>query len=314
MKTLKTIIAILGMTLGCLSVNAQQDPMYTHYMYNTLVVNPAYAGSRDALTVTALHRSQWVDFEGAPKTQTLTMHSPLRNEHIGLGLTLLNDKIGPTRNTSLFIDYAYIMRLTTKSKLALGLSAGMKIFQADLNQLLLDEMDDPLFTNNVENYITPNFGFGVYYSRERFYAGLSVPNLLENSYSSEDNASGSTLIGHEKRHYFFIAGAVFKLTDNLDLKPTTLVKVTEGAPIQVDLTASFIILQKFLLGAMFRSGDAFGALVGLDLTEQLHLGYSYDWSYGLKTGKYNQGSHEILLRYDFIFSSSKKQIHSPRYF
>jgi type IX secretion system PorP/SprF family membrane protein len=313
MKTLNKILAVLVLTLGSFTIHAQQAPMYTHYMYNTLMVNPAYAGSRDALTVTALYRSQWVDFKGAPITQTLSMHTPLNNEHIGLGLSVLNDKIGPTNNTSVYGDFAFIMKLNEKSKLALGLSAGADIFRADLSNLALDEVNDPVFLSNIDNHVTPNFGFGAYYSRERFYAGISVPKLLQNNYSSKDEINGNVLVGKEQRHYFFIAGAMFKLSDNLSFKPTTFVKVTSAAPVEADLTASFIIMKKLLLGAMFRTGDAFGGLIGLDITDQLHLGYSFDWSYGLRTGRYNQGSHEFVLRYDFIFSS-KKQIHSPRNF
>lgn len=313
MKTFKKIIAVLVLTLGSMTINAQQAPMYTHYMYNTLMVNPAYAGSRDALTITALHRSQWVDFKGAPVTQTLSMHAPLNSEHIALGLSVLNDKIGPTNNTSVVADFAYIMKVSEKAKFALGLSGGVNIFQADLNTLYLDDQNDPVFLNNLSNKTTPNFGFGAYYSRERFYTGISVPNLLQNSYSEISQVNGNTLIAKEQRHYFFIAGGLMHLGRNLDFKPTTFVKVTAGAPVQADLTASFIIMKKLLVGAMFRTGDAFGGLVGLNITDQLHLGYSYDWSYGLRTSKYNQGSHEVVLRYDFIFSS-KKQVHSPRYF
>jgi type IX secretion system PorP/SprF family membrane protein len=282
-------------------------------MDNMLVVNPAYAGSRDALTVTSLYRSQWVGFEGAPITQTLTLHTPLKNEHIGLGLSVLNDKIGPTNNTSAFAYYAFIMRLTSKSKLALGLSAGVNIFQANFDDLNLDEPIDPTFQNNFNNYMTPNFGFGAYYSRERFYAGISVPNLIENNYSYIKQKNGTTLLGYEQRHYYFIAGAMLRFSEFFDFKPTALIKVTQAAPIQADLTASFIFMKKFSLGAMWRTGASIGVLVGLDITEQLHFGYSYDFSYGLKTPIYNKGSHEILLRYDFVFSN-KRQIHSPRYF
>lgn len=313
MKTINKITFGLALTLGSLSAQAQQNPMFTHYMNNTLAINPAYAGSRDALTVTALHRSQWVDFKGAPVTQTLTMHSPLKNEHIGVGLSVLNDKIGPTNNTSVFGDFAFKMKLNSKSKLALGLSAGANIWQARLSTLNLDNQNDPTFQNNISNRVTPNVGFGAYYSTDRFYAGISVPNLIQNSYSELKQANGSTLTAKEQRHYFLIAGAVLKLSDNLAFKPTTLVKVTAAAPIQVDLTASFIIMKRLLLGGMYRTGDAVGALVGFDITDQFHIGYSYDWSLGLSTAKYNKGSHEIVLRYDFIFSS-KKQIHSPRYF
>ncbi len=313
MKTFKKITFGLVLTLGSISTQAQQNPMFTHYMNNTLSINPAYAGSRDALTVTALHRSQWVDFKGAPVTQTLTMHSPLKNQHIGVGLSVLNDKIGPTNNTSVFGNFAYIMKLNSKSKLALGLSAGANIWQSRLSTLNLDDQNDPTFQNNISNRVTPNFGFGAYYSRERFYAGISVPNLMQNNYSQIKQANGTTLTAKEQRHYFLIAGTVLKISDNLAFKPTTLVKVTAAAPVQADLTASFIIMKRLLLGAMYRTGDAVGALVGFDITDQFHIGYSYDWSFGLNTAKYNKGSHEIVLRYDFIFSS-KKQIHSPRYF
>lgn len=312
MKTLIIIFA-LAASLGCLTITAQQAPMYTHYMYNTLIINPAYAGSRDALTITAINRSQWVNFKGAPVTQSITMHTLLENEHVGLGLSVLNDKIGPTNLTSFAFDYAYIMKLNESSKLALGLSAGVNIFQANLSELLLDDQNDPAFLNNIENHVTPNVGLGAYYSREKFYAGVSTPNLLQYRYSDSDVNNGSVLTGMEQRHFFLIAGALFNLNEYLDFKPTTLVKMTVAAPVEVDLTASFIIMQKFLLGAMFRTGDAVGGLLGIDITDQFHVGYSYDWSFGLQTSRYNQGSHELVLRYDILFQN-RKQIHSPRNF
>jgi type IX secretion system PorP/SprF family membrane protein len=313
MKTHKIILSVLALTFTCFTVKAQQIPMYTHYMYNTLMINPAYAGSRDALTVTALHRSQWVDFTGSPLTQTITMHTPLKNEHIGIGLSVLNDKIGPTNNTSVLADFAYILQLTQKSKLSFGLSAGVNIFQAKLNSLNIDEGSDPVFLTNISNKTTPNFGFGAYYSREHFYAGISVPYLLQNSYSEITETNGNVLISKEQRHYFFIAGALFDISENLSFKPTMLIKATAAAPLQADVTASFILMKRLLIGAMFRTGDAFGGLIGLDITSQFHVGYSFDWSYGLSTAKYNQGSHELILRYDFN-CFNKKQIHSPRNF
>jgi type IX secretion system PorP/SprF family membrane protein len=311
MKTyIHLFTALLFSSIGIESI-AQQDPMYTHYMYNTLSINPAYAGSRDALTITGLHRSQWVDFRGAPMTQTLTIHSPIANKHIGLGLGVTNDKIGPINNTSVMGSFAYRMQLTKKSKLALGLSGGVSILQANLSDLQLDQQNDVAFQNNLANRTTPIFGVGVYYSRERFYAGVSVPNLIQSDYSTIQ--SGNIVTGQSHRHFFLTLGGVIKMGEDLDLKPTTMVKMTDGAPLQADVTASFIIRDKLLLGAMVRTGDAVGALVGFNITDQFHLGYSFDWSYGLRTAKYNQGSHEIVLRYDFIFGS-KNQIHSPRYF
>jgi type IX secretion system PorP/SprF family membrane protein len=313
---MKTVLKItLALVFVCVTIilSAQQNPMYTHYMYNTLVINPAYAGSRDALTVTALHRSQWVGFEGAPLTQTISLHSPLRNEHVGVGLSLTNDNIGPTNTTSVFFDYAYIMQLNEKSKLALGLSAGANIFQARLTDLQLDQQIDPAFQTNVSNIVTPNFGVGAYYHSDNFYAGFSTTNLLQNSFSLVNPDSQNILIGKEQLHYFLIAGAMIKISDNLDFKPTTLFKLTAAAPFQADVTASFVLMDRILLGAMYRSGDAVGILAGFNITGQLHIGYSYDWSYGLKTGSYNSGSHELVIRYDFI-KNGDKQIHTPRNF
>jgi len=307
MKTIKGIIVVLVLTIVNLTANAQQDPMFTHYMYNTLEVNPGYAGSRDALSVTALDRVQWVGFNGAPNTQTLTIHAPLTNEHIGLGFSVMNDNLGVVNNTSVAFDFAYIMKLTEKSKFALGLSVGMNMLNTNLTSLQLDQQTDPAFQNNI------NFGFGAYYYRERFYTGISAPSLMQNSYSVTNQTNGKTLLGKEQRSYYFIAGTMLKLNENLDFKPTTYIKVTASAPIQVDFTASFVIVKRLLVGAMLRTGDAVGALIGFDVTEQCHIGYSYDWSYGLQTFKYNQGSHEIVLRYDFMLPG-KKQIHTPRNF
>jgi len=313
MKTLARITIAMTLTAIAGSNYAQQVPMYTNYMYNTLVVNPAYAGSRDALTVTALDRSQWVDFKGAPVTQTLTIQAPLPDQHFGVGFSLLNDAIGPTNNTSLFADFAYKMQLTEKSKLALGLSGGVDILSANLTSVQLNQQNDPAFQTNINNQLSPNFGFGAYYSRERFYAGISIPELVQSNYSAANQENGTTLISKEQRSYFLIMGTLLPISENLDFKPTMLIKETAAAPVEADLTASFILMKKVLLGVMFRSGDAFGVLLGLDVTEQLHVGYSYDYSYGLQTYKYNEGSHEIVLRYDFLLFD-KKQIHSPRYF
>lgn len=303
----------ISFTLGSLSLQAQQDPMYTHYMYNTLVVNPAYAGSRDALTVTALHRSQWVSFKGAPQTETMTFHTPLRNNKLAIGMYALNDRIGPVNNTSVFGDFAYRLRLNSKSRLAFGLSAGVRVTQARLSSLDLEQESDPAFTNNIVNKTNPNCGFGVYYSRERFYLGASVPYIFQNKFSDIKLNDGTVLAGQEQRHYFIIAGTVLNISNNLALKPTTLVKLTPAAPIEADLTAQLVYANKLSLGANYRTGDSFGALIGFNITPQLFLGYSYDWSYGLKTSRYNNGSHEIVLRYDFL-PGEMKQIHSPRHF
>jgi len=281
-------------------------------MYNTLAVNPAYAGTRDAMTVTALHRSQWVGFEGAPVTQTLTMHTPLRNKKIGIGVSIINDVIGPDRNTGFYVDYSYKLRINKKAQLALGLKAGLSLLKSSLSSLDLNDANDPVFNNDVTSKLLPNFGFGAYYYTNKWYVGFSIPRLLETNYAS-NSIDGSAKLFSEGKHYYFIGGANFKIADKIDLRPVTLVKMTSSAPIEVDLTAMFWYDNKFSLGFMGRSGDAIGILAGIMVLDQLEVGYSFDWSFTNSTRVYNSGSHEIFLRYDFVFKNAAR-IHSPRYF
>lgn len=308
---MKRIIIIIIVLAG-IKAHGQQDPMFTHYMYNTLSVNPGYAGSRDALTVTALHRSQWVDFKGAPVTQTLTLHTPVWNNQIGLGLSFVRDKIGPTEFTNIYGDFAYRIQLTEKSRLSFGLKGGLNILTADLQSLELDEPGDGAFNYNFERELMPNFGFGIYYSRERFYAGISTPKLLEQKYYY-GSAPGAISAAREKGHYYLIAGTVVTLSPGVEMKPSGLLKMTPGAPVELDITAIFDFDRRFNAGLMYRTGDAIGVLCGLNLSEQLAIGYSFDYSMTNKTFKYNQGSHEVMLRYDFIFGKNHR-IKSPRYF
>jgi len=291
---------------------AQQDAMFTHYMYNTIAVNSGYAGSRDALTVTALGRKQWVGFDGAPETVTLTAHTPLFNEKVGVGLSLIQDKIGPTQMTSIYGDFAYKIKFGKKAKLAFGLKAGVNLRSNNLGDIDIANDGDPSFASNIQSDLLPNFGFGMYYSTDKFYVGASIPKLMQNDFS-ENTSSGSTDLASEQRHYFLIAGTYIDINPNVKVKPTSLVKMTTGAPVELDLTAEFIFYNKFWAGPMYRTGDAAGVLVGMNIMEMLSLGYSYDWSYGNKTMVYNSGSHEIMLRYDFIYTD-KAKIRSPRYF
>jgi type IX secretion system PorP/SprF family membrane protein len=290
----------------------QQDAMFTHYAFNTLAVNPGYAGSREALTITGLHRSQWVGFEGAPITQTFTLHSPVFNEKLGIGFSMVNDKIGPMNSTSLYGDFAYKINVGETGKLSFGLKGGINLLQGTLNSLPTVQENDPAFANNIQSNILPNFGFGMYYSTSKYYVGLSTPKLLENNFAA-NNGQGTVAVASEKRHYFAIAGAVFDLNQNLKIRPTTFVKVTSGAPVEVDLTALFILQDKIEFGPMYRTGDAAGVLLGYYFTPQLRFGYSFDWSHSNRTFSYNRGSHEIMLRYDFIYKD-KSRVFSPRYF
>lgn len=303
----KILIAILAI-FSVVQMDAQQDAMFTHYMYNTLGVNSGYAGSRDALTVTLLHRTQWLGFEGAPQTQTLTLHSPLKNDKLALGLSVINDKIGPTKNTSLYGDFAYRMKINEKAKLSFGIKAGLNMFSNTINDLATEESNDAAFEEN-ETSVSPNFGFGMYYSTDKMYVGLSAPRFLETK-----NSNGTVA---DRQHYFLIAGTVLNLSETVKLKPTGFMKVTAGAPIEGDITGTLIFNEKFRLGAMYRTGDALGLLLGLNITEQLDFGYSFDWSYRSDWNSVEnvmqRTSHELMLRYDFIYKNEDR-IRSPRYF
>jgi len=309
---MKRILLIAIIATAWSSVFAQQEAMYTHYMYNTLAVNPAYAGTRDAMTFTALHRSQWVGFEGAPTTQTFTMHTPLRNKKIGIGISVINDVIGPDRNTGFYVDYSYKLRINKKAQLGLGLKAGLSLLKSSLSSLDLDDSNDPVFNNDVASKLLPNFGFGAYYFTDKWYVGFSIPRLLENNYS-DNSIEGSANVFGDGKHYYIIGGANFKIADKIDFRPVSLIKINAGAPMEIDLTAMFVYDNKFSLGIMGRSGDAIGILASIMVLEQLEVGYSFDWSFINSTKVYNAGSHEIFLRYDLVFKNEAR-IHSPRYF
>lgn len=307
------IFLSLALMLFALTGFSQQDAMYTHYMFNTQAVNPAYAGSRKAFTVTTLHRSQWAGyFPGNPVTQSLTLHTPMRNENIGLGLSFFNDKLGPEKTTSLFADFAYTIRLSELSQLSFGLKGGVSMHTVNYNNLNPEQPDDQALINNEQSQWLPNFGFGLYYSRERFYAGVSIPHLLEENFL-DNSLLGGAKFALKQRHYYFIAGTIFPLGQDVSLQPSTYVKFTKGAPVELDFTANFYFYEKFILGAMLRTNDAIGALVGFRISDQWTLGYSYDWSVLNRIPNNNFGSHEIVLRYDFFFMESHK-IRSPRYF
>ncbi|MDX1349209.1 MAG: type IX secretion system membrane protein PorP/SprF [Putridiphycobacter sp.] len=306
---MKNLVLMIVALVTSSQLMAQQEAMFTHYSFNTLAVNPGYAGSRDALTVTGLHRSQWVDFDGAPRTNTVTLHTPIANEKIGLGLTLFNDKIGPTKSNAVFVDFAYKIPVGA-GKLAFGIKAGINQVGNNITDLTpIDEGDLILGANQVSQ-VLPNVGFGMYYSTRSFYAGISTPRLLENDFKTNTVTQAT-----EQRHYYFIAGTVFSIAkkQNIKLRPTALLKVTQAAPVELDLTALFYFNDKFWAGPMFRTGDAVGVLAGLNLTDQFAFGYSFDWSYANSTTKYNYGSHELMLRYDFIYNNTQR-IRSPRYF
>jgi len=304
MKIGLIILFLLGI-LG--SVSAQQDPMFTQYMHNPVSINPAYAGSRGTLNLVAMHRQQWVGIEGSPKTLTLSVNSPFINYNVGVGLSLLYDELGPTRQTGIYADYAYHLRVTNKTKLAFGLKGGVNIYDINLHGLRGSEGDEHVALYGYRKLYHPNVGVGSYLYSDRFYVGFSVPKMLQNNLSDDDN----TLINKEERHYFFSGGVVLDVSENIKFKPSTTVRIVSGAPVSAEFSAAVLLNDRLWLGGMYRLGDAAGAMVKFDLTNQLSLGYSYDFTLS-ELRPYNQGTHEVYISYDFAFRNRKTL--SPRYF
>jgi type IX secretion system PorP/SprF family membrane protein len=289
---------------------AQQDAMYSQYMFNTLAINPAYAGSRDILSATALMRSQWVGVEGAPQTETLSFDTPLKNRHIGIGVQAFNDKVGITNIAGGFVSYSYRI-FGEKSTLAFGLQAGASHFKADFNSVQLQQADvDQAFLNNI-NQVLLNFGTGIYYNTDKFYIGASVPHLLNNTLNNHTVVSTNGLIAKQYIHLFVASGYVFRLDDDFKLKPSFLFKGVQGAPVQFDLNANLWIKDRLSIGAQYRTNADVGVLVEAQLNSQVRLGYAYDRSV-TKLAGFNSGSHEIMLRYEFGFEKDK--VLSPRFF
>ena len=285
----------------------QQDPLYSQYMFNTLAFNPAYAGSADVFTMMALSRHQWVGFEGAPSTQTFLVHTPLRGESLSLGFTAINDRIGPARQTSAQADVAYRIRTGANTRLAFGLKGGLSSYRADIASLSSVEVDPA--NVNIQGQLMPNFGFGMFWHGERYYAGLSVPKLLENEI---DAGSGMVLVtASEVRHYFLMAGYVHDLGVDLKFKPSFMLRMVQGAPLSLDLNANFLLRERIWFGALYRVGNSFGLLGQYQVNDQFRVGYAFDLT-TTRMGAYNAGTHEIMLNYDLRFLKGRTV--SPRYF
>lgn len=302
----KLLLTLTILTLTC-SLWAQQDPLYTQYRNNMLSVNPAYAGSREALTVNLLHRSQWVGMEGAPTTQTLTVHGPLVNQNLGFGLSLVHDRIGPTRQTGIYGDLSARVRVSDKGYLAGGLKLGANFFNSNLSGLILTNSTDGTFSENV-NTVMPNMGLGLYYYTPAFFAGVSVPKLFKNSLYENEGVDGPI---SEKQHLFVTTGAVLEISPLLKFKPAVLARMVSGSPFSMDVSGSFILDDRFWVGGYYRLKESAGLLLDYNFNPQLKVCYSYDYAL-TELQNYNSGSHEISITYDFIFK--EKRIQSPRYF
>lgn len=308
-------LAIIVLVLLCTySSYAQQDPQYTQYMYNTQVVNPAYAGNREVLSFGALYRTQWVGFEGAPKTGTFTVNSPIGLlDNMGLGLSIVSETIGPSVESNVDVDYSYSISTSESAKLSFGLKAGLDLLDVDFSKLNIYDDNDPRFQNNIDQKLQPQIGAGVYYNTEKFYVGLSVPNFLTTKHfdgSSLNNAQVNT-IAAERLHYFLIAGYVFDLSSELKFKPAVLFKAVSGSPLQADVSANFLLFDKLTLGAAYRWSAALSGLVGFQASDNLFIGFGYDYQ-TTDIEQYSDGSYELMLRFD-VFNKPERVL-TPRFF
>lgn len=302
MKT-KLITLVLGL-IGMMGY-AQQDSQYTQYMYNTITINPAYAGSREVLSIFGLYRAQWVGLDGAPKTAAFSVNSPINDSSFGIGLSVVSDKIGPATESNISADLSYFIQVSENYKLAFGLKGTANLFNIDVSKLSIQNPDDPRF-QNLDNDFSPNVGAGIYLYSDKFYAGLSVPNFFETNHYKDNSVS----ITKDKMHYYFITGYVFDVGTNLKIKPSILMKAAEGAPLQGDASLNFLIYDKLTLGAAYRWDAAWSAMVGFQISPSVFAGYAYDMeTTDLKN--YNSGSHEIFLRWE-LFNNSKML--TPRFF
>ena len=304
--TLTSIILMICVTVA----KSQQDPMFTQYMFNQVIVNPGYAGSGEVANVTVLNRQQWVGFDGAPKTFAITANTPIPKIDCGVGFSLINDIIGPTKQTGFFVDYSYQLKVSEKGKLGMGLKAGFTYYKANLLDIQTIDDNDVAFARNIDGDVKANFGIGFFYYTNDFYAGFSIPKLLNNDLTTGFSVNNEKLSLSE-RHYYIIAGKVFDLNEKLKFRPSLLTKINKGAPIQIDLTANFILNEKIWLGAMYRIGDAFGVMVQFQLIKSLRVGYAYDLT-TTYLRRYNSGTHEIMVSFDFFTGENK--IRSPRFF
>lgn len=295
-----------------LSGYGQQDAQFTQYMYNTININPGYAGSREAMSVFAMHRTQWVGLDGAPITNTASVNTPINGSNVGLGVSIINDRIGPSDENNIAIDFSYSINTSDRYKLSFGLKASANLLNIDFNKLSQYDQNDYAFQTNIDNKFSPNIGVGFYLHSDNTYVGLSAPYLLETKHFDRYAATGANShVAKENINLYLIAGHVLDLSYNVKFKPSLLTKYVQGAPLQVDLSTNFMFNDKFVAGLAYRWSAAVSAMVGFQASDSWFIGYGYDLE-TTRLSNYNSGSHEIFLRYE-LFNKYTKII-SPRFF
>ena len=302
---MKTNFFIFALMLVGLVSYSQQDSQYTQYMYNTMNVNPAYAGSRGVMSVFGLHRTQWVGLDGAPVTNAVSINTPIENSNLGVGVSFINDRLGPTDENNISIDLSYSIKTSETYKLSFGVKGSADLFSFDSSKLNIYSSDNSLQSYN--NKFSPNLGAGAYFHSDNSYLGLSIPNFFETKRYSDNDY----VVYKEKMNFYLIGGYVFDLSPNLKFKPAFLGKMVQGAPLQLDVSANFMLNNKFVLGAAWRWSAAASLMAGFQVNDGLFIGYGYDLD-STKLAHYNSGSHEIFLRFELFNRQSR--IVSPRFF
>lgn len=309
----KQFITLVILALFALDAQAQQDPHYTQYMYNMNVMNPAYAGSKETLSIGLLYRQQWVNVDGAPKTATFSIHS-LVGKKVGLGLSVISDKIGPVEENNIYGDFSYTLNLGGEHRLAMGIKTGLTFQKvglfSDIGNGYVPHPGDVAFQQNSSNSYF-NIGTGLFYYTQKYYLAASVPNMLEATYLDVHENGQQYEFGSEKQHFFVTGGYVFDLSDSTKFKPSFMVKSAFGAPVSLDLSANALFFDKFEIGATYRLDDSFGAMVNYAISPSIRVGYAYDHI----TSDLNvttPSSHEFMLLFDL--NLSKKVSISPRFF
>lgn len=307
------MLLVLQCSLAFLA-KAQQDAEYSMYRFNGLYINPAYAGSHEVISIGALYRNQWLKMPGSPQSASVALHSPLKNNKIGLGLIYTYDQIGVSKTNSVNASFAYRIPIGKKKrvKLCLGLSAGFENYRADLNSVITTEADDPNFVGNNQNRWLPNFGFGVYIYSQKFFVGVSLPHILLNRLSGKASPfETSSTIARQYYHLLVTGGYVFDLGKKVKFMPSLLMKyIPVHAPVTFDFNATFIFVDRLWIGAGYRLNDSYNFMAAVNITRQLRLGYAYDLTVS-SLNKYTSGSHEVALGFDFDFKKGK--VVNPRY-
>lgn len=309
MKIIRIVFVILGVQLS-LAAEAQQSVVYSQYIYNGLLINPAYAGSHVQLSATLSYRNQWVNFEGAPQTATLGVHTAVNKSKVGVGLLATSDRIGSYTNTGIFGSYAYRIQDRRGGVFSMGLQGGLHNFRADYSALKLKAGQDPTFSG-VVNELKPNFGGGIFYYSKRFFGGFSVPVILTHSKFFNNGLEQLAMA----RHYYLYIGVMFPLDrmEKVKVSPSFLIRAQEGTPLNADVNLNVIFHDLISAGVSYRTGESFTTLLNFKLSEKFNFGYSYDWITG-DIRKYSNGTHEFMLNYRVRLRGIHRDVECPQYF